>query len=322
MIDFKKFTNECGIYCFKNKINGKCYIGQAINLKNRLKAHFTAYKKSKNLRYAIYKAINKYGIDNFDLFVVEFVDSNIENVKSVLDSLEKKYIEEYNSFAPNGYNMTKGGDAGILGLKMTGEQKELIRQGALKTAEKYKKYIYAYDIASNISYEHITYVRASELSSVSIPNISKVCSGSYYHPYCKGWVFAIDLDSLQLGINTYNVDIKRSNPNMKNPNSGRFKKGDPRLELLKAQHKLGHKKGFVMSEEQKLKISESNPNRRKIDQLDMNGVLINTFTSAAQIARELNFDPGTIRKVCKRLPNRKSYRGFIWRYHDDNEYVK
>ena len=80
--------------------------------------------------------------DNFNGAMKFYCDK--ANIKSnhyseILDSLEKKYIEEYNSLIPNGYNMTKGGDAGVLGLKMTDEQKELIRQNALKSAEKYKK---------------------------------------------------------------------------------------------------------------------------------------------------------------------------------------
>ena len=33
------------------------------------------------------------------------------------------YIEKYNGYT-NGYNCTKGGDGGILGYKMTDEQKE------------------------------------------------------------------------------------------------------------------------------------------------------------------------------------------------------
>ena len=36
LLEYNKFTNESGIYCFKNLINNKCYIGQAINLKKRL----------------------------------------------------------------------------------------------------------------------------------------------------------------------------------------------------------------------------------------------------------------------------------------------
>ena len=321
MVDYKNFTNESGIYCFKNKVNGKCYIGQSINLKHRLTSHLNSYKNPKKFRYAIYKAIIKYGIDNFDISIIEFVDPNTENIKSVLDSLEKKYIEEYNSLIPNGYNMTKGGDAGVLGLKMTDEQKELIRQNALKSAEKYKKYVYAYDMKSNTQYDKITYSEASKLSKVCAPNISKICAGKYYHPYCKDWVFAMDPKSLQEGIKTYLSDIEKYGPTEKR-NSGRFIKNDPRFEIMKSQFKRGHKKGFVMSEEQKLKISNSNPRKRAIDQLDINGNLIKVFSSLSQINKELNFCISCVIDVCKRKTKKNSYKGFIWRYHDDDEYIK
>lgn len=35
MIEARDITTKPGIYCFKNLINGKCYIGQAINLQKR-----------------------------------------------------------------------------------------------------------------------------------------------------------------------------------------------------------------------------------------------------------------------------------------------
>lgn len=104
MIEYNKFTNESGIYCFKNLINNKCYIGQAINLKKRLRAHFSAYRGNRNLNLALYKAFRKYGIENFDIFIVEFVNPNTPNLKEVLDNLEKKYIKKYNSYGENGYN--------------------------------------------------------------------------------------------------------------------------------------------------------------------------------------------------------------------------
>ena len=45
-----------GIYCFRNTINQKCYIGQAVNLRNRFKSHMSNYK---SMRYdnPLYRAI-------------------------------------------------------------------------------------------------------------------------------------------------------------------------------------------------------------------------------------------------------------------------
>lgn len=95
--DTKNCPNCPGIYLIKNLINNKCYVGQSIKLRKRLFVH------NKNIRnnadYPIYKAINKYGIDNFEYIVLEQITDKIElqELKSKLDNLEKYYIEKYNA---------------------------------------------------------------------------------------------------------------------------------------------------------------------------------------------------------------------------------
>ena len=52
-----------GIYIFKNKINGKVYIGQSVNIAKRYIKHKFACNniKSKEYNYPLYVAIRKYG---------------------------------------------------------------------------------------------------------------------------------------------------------------------------------------------------------------------------------------------------------------------
>ncbi len=87
------------IYLIKNKTNNKCYIGQTIrSLKKRWKEHCSEYGCS-----AINGAIKKYSPENFEFSVLIQADNE------ELDDLETKYIEEYNSLCPNGYNIQTGG---------------------------------------------------------------------------------------------------------------------------------------------------------------------------------------------------------------------
>lgn len=57
------------IYKITNLINNKCYIGKTERTINeRWKEHL---KKSKSLDLPLYRALNKYGIDNFQIEQIE-----------------------------------------------------------------------------------------------------------------------------------------------------------------------------------------------------------------------------------------------------------
>ena len=90
--------NVRGIYKVTNKINGKVYIGQSVDIGRRWREHMTA----KDDIY-FHKAIQKYGVENFEWEVIE------QCKKKDLDEREIYWIEYYDSFN-KGYNCTKGGE--------------------------------------------------------------------------------------------------------------------------------------------------------------------------------------------------------------------
>ena len=126
-----KLPKVPGIYLIENIINGKCYVGQSINLRKRLLQHYSNGHNSKFYYKHLYAAISKYGICNFKLTILEVIDPFITNLPELLNSLEISYIEKYNSFTC-GYNKTKGGE-GFLGCR---EHPEIIN----KISESLKKY--------------------------------------------------------------------------------------------------------------------------------------------------------------------------------------
>lgn len=92
-----------GIYKITNKINNKKYIGQSINIEARWKEHLANIHSDK--QNLIYKAMRKYGVENFIFEVIEICNE---------DDLDKKeifWIKHYDSYN-NGYNMTLGGQEG------------------------------------------------------------------------------------------------------------------------------------------------------------------------------------------------------------------
>lgn len=90
-----------GIYKIENKVNGKVYIGQSLNIFKRWANHANP-RVSPNM--VITKAIIKYRVASFTFEVVELCD------KSMLNEREKYWINYYNSYKA-GYNSTEGGDS-------------------------------------------------------------------------------------------------------------------------------------------------------------------------------------------------------------------
>ena len=106
-----------GIYKIKNLINGKVYIGQSQNISQRWVAHRSRPFNSNAIQYdcPLYRAIRKYGFDNFSFEVLE------ETTKDKLNEREIYWIAKFNSNdSIYGYNLTSGGEAitnGILTLE-------------------------------------------------------------------------------------------------------------------------------------------------------------------------------------------------------------
>lgn len=109
-----------GIYKIKNTINNKCYIGQSVDIEKRFYMHKHFYHKDSYID----QEIHLQGLENFEFSIIELCE------KDELDQKEIYYIENYNSFYPNGYNLTKGGqtyDGKCLTSSFTEEEVRFIR---------------------------------------------------------------------------------------------------------------------------------------------------------------------------------------------------
>jgi group I intron endonuclease len=92
------------IYTIFNPQNYKFYVGQTENVKNRWSAH-KCEANADRLHYPLYKALRKYGIENFQLSVVEIIETAEE-----ANIAEQKWIQLLESRNPDmGYNLTAGG---------------------------------------------------------------------------------------------------------------------------------------------------------------------------------------------------------------------
>lgn len=98
------------VYKITNTENGKLYIGiTQKGYKRRFLDHLWQSRKSRKSCRALYAAINKYGENSFKVDLIETCKNRDE-----LNEREIFWIKELNTLSPNGYNLTKGGDAGVM----------------------------------------------------------------------------------------------------------------------------------------------------------------------------------------------------------------
>lgn len=85
--------------------SGKSYIGQTkFTFEKRFKEHiYDTFDEKKNHCRLLNKAIKKYGIENIKKEIL------CELSNELLNEQEEKFITQYNTIKPNGYNLKSGG---------------------------------------------------------------------------------------------------------------------------------------------------------------------------------------------------------------------
>lgn len=93
------------VYKIVNDVNDKVYIGiTSIGIKERWYEHVSSSRNLAKSGNQLYKDMKTYGVDHFHIILLESGISFEDR-----DEVERYYIAQYNSYAPNGYNLTLGG---------------------------------------------------------------------------------------------------------------------------------------------------------------------------------------------------------------------
>ena len=90
-----------GIYSIRNLRNGNCYVGQSVDIHRRFRHHKKGGSKSTRL---VSHALAKYGKAEFAFEVLEICPEDN------LHARECHWITALDCVAPNGYNLTTGGE--------------------------------------------------------------------------------------------------------------------------------------------------------------------------------------------------------------------
>lgn len=306
--------NLAGIYIIKNNVNGKCYIGQSVNLRSRIKDHIRNAKKL-TIDLPIYRAIKKHGFHNFTIDVIEsFVkdpDMPNEELIRILDQKEIHYIEKYKAYT-EGYNCTVGGDYGVLGLKMTDEQRKKVSENTRKLIAKglFGKRVYLYNFIDKYYIYAWTIKDAGNITKLSSSNISRLCNNKYIHPFCNNFIAAYTKEELEIKkskipewLEEYNANKKTLIKRYKNGKvyfgNSNWVKGMP-----------GLNKGKKMSKEQKEKLRKAST-KYIVYQYTLDGILVTTYEGMNNAAKAVNTDYTSIQRACN--GKAKTCKGFIWK---------
>lgn len=128
MIDILDAKNKKRIiYKITNKINNKCYIGQSTRTFNE---RYWGGRWWDGTNWILGKELSKYGVNNFEVELLEFDILKDET----LDEMERFYIKKYNSLYPDGYNFEDGGQN--YGMKFSAEANKIRSEANLKRNEK------------------------------------------------------------------------------------------------------------------------------------------------------------------------------------------
>ena len=121
------------IYMWRNKVNDKLYIGQARDFRRRTKDHKRG-SFNENLKYdynvPLHKAIRKYGVENFEVCILE---KDLDKYEE-MNQKEIYYIEKYDTLSNKGkgYNLSNGGNNGY---SLAGKTQEEIAEIRRKQSE-------------------------------------------------------------------------------------------------------------------------------------------------------------------------------------------
>ncbi len=116
-----KNDSICGIYCIKNKVNNKVYIGKSKNIYRRIHQHLydLKNKRTKNENSHFLNAWYKYGNENFEYFILEKLKLN----NSICKNRELYWIKKYNSINRKfSYNLRLDSSSQMIVHKETSEK--------------------------------------------------------------------------------------------------------------------------------------------------------------------------------------------------------
>lgn len=276
------------IYKITNLTNQYIYIGKTIHtIESRWKAHIDTSLNTlnKSSYYILYRAMRKYGIDNFKVEEVEECSNNLLNER------EKYWIATFDSYYLNGhgYNMTLGGE-GV--MKYSDEDILILWNQGLKSSQIAEK------LGANAS-------TISERLKVLKPGEAR----QRHFNTVKKQVLQYDL---------YGNFIRKWNCEKEAEETLKISRGSI---TRCCKHQMAFaKNSFWLYEDDTTPISELMINYAQstkcygVDLIDEKGNILEQFNSAAEAERIKGLPRGKVSEVCNHKKGRKTVGGYRWQW--------
>ena len=186
------------IYKITNNINNKIYIGKTeFSIEKRFAEHCSDAFRDRNEKRPLYAAMRKYGIENFEISLIEETNSPEER--------EIYWISYYDSYK-NGYNATLGGDG-----------KKYIDYDLV--VETYLKLLNIKQVANKLNLDagHVSHILKSQNIQIIVPKSKKCKAINQYDKnnklirsfYSCGeaarWLFSQNISQAKIGTITNKI---------------------------------------------------------------------------------------------------------------------
>jgi hypothetical protein len=107
---YKQNPPEMGIFQIKNKINGKIFIGKAMNLNGIINSNRFQLKNKSHMNKVLQDDFNRQGEDNFTFEKLDILKARDDihfNYAKDLELLEEMWLDKLQPFNEKGYNVKK-----------------------------------------------------------------------------------------------------------------------------------------------------------------------------------------------------------------------
>ena len=294
----------CGIYMIQNKVNGKIYIGQAGDIKDRWKQHKSYLNGGYHVNKHLQRSWNKYGEESFEFSIL------LECEESQLNTYEQYYIFELMTYDSRvGYNKNYGGNSGRpteeirrkLSETKIGENNP--NYGKPLSNETKRKLSEALKGENNPMYGKHHTEETKEKMSEAKKGENNSMYGKHHSEETK-------------------EEMSEAKKRENNPNYGKHVSDETKRKLSEANKGVNN---FMYGKTGKNspnygKTGENNPKSKSVIQIDPNtNEIVNTYPGVREAERQTGFDQGAISRCCR--GEQKIHKGYKWMFLEDYEKI-